>query len=432
MQGGVNEDGFFTDIDVVFREHAHHSGDAFFDGTFAALDFDHRGIQPDADAFRGMNAIAAVGAFTDDGSSGYVTGFQRVHESFAVDVDQHSAEGADLFGDESAEDLFRESSAGRMVLEGIRVEQFCTSSVAQNQTVSGSAVVVGGGEALVVHSASAAGSDDDGLCTGDQDFIGFHVHQDSACCMALVVLNQLDSSGKVDDRDTAVEDLITEGSHDFSAGVVLSSVHSLSGGTAAVGGDHGAVGFLIELNAQVIQPLDCFRSLGNQLIDQFLFCCEMSAAESVEEVLSRGVTGFISSLDTALSHHGVGVAHSQLGDDHGFCTVVVCLDCSGSTGSAAADDQDIDIVVRVGEVDLIGVDAGVRLEDSSQFQRDLVALIGADGKVGELAFLVVRVIGFEEDILLFSGHTSGIKSNVNSSCSLDLFHRFKHFLGIHL
>ena len=73
------------------------------------------------------------------------------------------------FGNQCTEDLFRECSTGRVILQGVLLTQRSTHTISQYQTVCGCTVVVGSREALIVHSACTAGSNDNNLCLGDQD-----------------------------------------------------------------------------------------------------------------------------------------------------------------------------------------------------------------------------------------------------------------------
>lgn len=61
--------------------------------------------------------------FADDGRSDDVTRFQGMEEGFAVLIDQHGPEGADLFRHQSAVDLRRIGSACRMVLDGVGIDE---------------------------------------------------------------------------------------------------------------------------------------------------------------------------------------------------------------------------------------------------------------------------------------------------------------------
>ena len=113
-----------------------------------------------------------------------------------------------------------------------------------------------------------------------------------------------------------------------------------------MGSDHGAVLSLVELYTELGKPADCVRSFINQLVKKVLLSCEMSAAECIQEVLSRRVIRLISSLNTAFCHHGVGITHTKLGYNGNLCTIVVCFDCCCTAGTAATDDQYVGIVVR--------------------------------------------------------------------------------------
>ena len=94
------------------------------------------------------------------------------------------------------------------------------------------------------------------------------------------------ADGKVDNGNLAVENLVAQSTHDFGAGIVLCGVHSLSGSAAAVGGDHRAVGSLVEFHAQIVEPLNRLGSFGNQLVEQLGLCGKVSAAERVEIVIA--------------------------------------------------------------------------------------------------------------------------------------------------
>ena len=128
------------------------------------------------------------------------------------------------------------------------------------------------------------------------------------------------AAGKVDDGNAAVEDLVAQRAHDLRAGIVLGCVHTLAGRAAAVGGDHGAVGRLVKLHAESGQPLDGLRRLHDEFIQKILLRGKMAAAVGVEEVLGGGIVRLVGSLNAALGHHGVRVAHAELRDDHDLCT----------------------------------------------------------------------------------------------------------------
>ena len=67
----------------------------------------------------------------DDGGGGHVAGLQRVHEGFALGVDEHGTHGTHLFRDQRAVDLQRIGRAGGMVLEGVGVKERHARAIAE-------------------------------------------------------------------------------------------------------------------------------------------------------------------------------------------------------------------------------------------------------------------------------------------------------------
>ena len=278
----------------------------------------------------------------------------------------------------------------------------------------------------------AAGGDDDRLGPGHQNFLGLHIAEHGTGALAVLVLNQFNGGGEVHHGNAPVQHLIPEGPHDFRAGVILGSVHTLPGGAATVGGDHGAVGSLIEFHAQLTEPADSLGGLGDQFIEQVFLGREVAAAEGVQEVLGRAVVGLIGGLDAALGHHGVGVAHAQLGDHHDVGTAVVGLDGRRSAGAAAADDQHIHVIVWVLQVNGQIADTGMGLQQRCQLHRHLVALVGAHLQVGELLLTVVGMIGGQQLFLLLGRHSSGVQLDVLRPGRLHLADGLLHdFILIH-
>ena len=198
-----------------------------------------------------------------------------------------------------------------------------------------------------------------------------------------------------------------------------------------MGGDHSAVLVLVELHAQVVQPLDGFGSLGDQTVKQFGLCSKMAAAESVQIVDSGRIVGLVGCLDAALCHHGVGVAQAELSDDHNLGTGIVSLDGCGSTGSAAADDEDIGVIIGVLQINFIGVHPGLGLQEGGKLGRNLLALVGADLQDRKFVLFIVGVVGLQEVVLFLSGHPAGLKGRIFRTGSLHLLHGFQHFVGVH-
>ena len=224
----VNKYRLLADIDSVLCEHTHHSRDSLLDGSLAVLELDHRSVKPYADTVVGVNALVSVRALADYRSRRDVSCLKRMHERLAVTVDQLCADGTHLLGDKRAEYLLGISCTGRMILKGIRIEQLCSDTVAEDKSVSRCAVVIGGREALIVKPSRTAGSDNNGLCTGDKEFLCLHVHKDSTRGSAVFVKDKLNCRREINDRNSAVENLVAEGAHDLGAGIVLCRVHSLS------------------------------------------------------------------------------------------------------------------------------------------------------------------------------------------------------------
>ena len=221
--------------------------------------------------------------------------------------------------------------------------------------------------------------------------------------MAVFVLDELDGGGEVDDGDAAVEDLVAQRAHDLGAGIVLGRVHALAGGAAAVGRDHGAVRRLVKFHAEPGQPLDGLRRVHDELVQKILLRGKMAAAVGVEEMLGRGVVGLVGGLD---------VAHAELRDDHDLRTGLVGLDGSRAACAAAADDENVRLVIGLREVKLLVQDARFTLEQVGQLQRDLLALVGAETQLGELLGAVVGMELPEQRVLFVRGHAAGVQLDV--------------------
>ena len=345
----------------------------------------------------------------------------------AILVDQHSAQGTDLLRDQRAEDLTGIGNAGGVILDGILIQQLCAGAVAQDQAVSSGAVVVGGGEILIVQPTCTAGGDDHGLGPGHQVVTGLHIQQDSAGHLALVVLDQLHSGGELHHGDLPVDDLIPDGTHDLCAGVVLAGVHTLTGGAAAMGGDHGAVLILVKHNAQLIQPLDGIGRFHDQTAQQLGTSGEVAAAEGVQVVLHGAVIGLVGGLDATFSHHGVGITDTQLGDDHHIGAGLVGLDGCGAACAAAADDQHIHIIFDLAQIDILIQQAAVGVEQIRQLHGRFLTLVGSDLDLLEALSPVVGVVGLQQLTLFLRGHTTGFYGHTGSTGGFHFLNGFQHF-----
>ena len=128
-----------------------------------------------------------------------------------------------------------------------------------------------------------------------------------------------------------------------------------------------------------------------------------------------------SGLDAALGHHGVGVAHAQLGDDHHGGSVVVGLNGCRSARSAAADDENVGCIVRPGKVNADPFQTGLSLQQFCQFQGNLFALVGAGQQGGKLGFPVVGMIGFQQSVLFLGAHAGRVQPDIGFPCSFGFF-----------
>ena len=115
----------------------------------------------------------------------------------------------------------------------------------------------------------------------------------------------------------------------------------------------------------------------------------MAAAVGVEEVLGRGVVRLVGSLNAALGHHGVRVAHAELRDDHDLRARIIGLNGCGAACAAAADDENVRLIIGLRQIKCLVQDTRFALQQLRQLQRDLLALIGAEAQLGELLGAVV-------------------------------------------
>jgi hypothetical protein len=193
----------------------------------------------------------------------------------------------------------------------------------------------------------------------------------------VLVQDQLDGRRKLEHRDVRgpVPDLVAHGAHHLGAGDVRRGVHALARGAAAVQRLQAPVLELVEVAAQVEQPLDHVRRLGHQGLDEGGLVLEMPAADHVEVVdAGRVLVALGGGLDAALGHHGVGVAVAELGGQDHLGALLLGEQGGRAAGAAAADDEHVRLVLDLGQVDLRGVDAALRLEQVHHLVGDVVAL----------------------------------------------------------
>ena len=197
-------------------------------------------------------------------------------------------------------------------------------------------------------------------------------------------------------------------------------------------GYHSAVRLLVKHNAEVVEPLYGAGSFGNELFKQLGNVLEVTASQCVKVVDSGGIAGLIGSLDAALSHHGVCVAVAELGNDHYVCAVLLCHYRRRGACSAAADDENVNIVVRLCKVNVARLDAAVRLKHCRKLYRYLFALVGADLKSIEFGFDIVGVEFVKESVLFVRGHAARLHAESFGAGRFHLLDGFKHFGCIHI
>ena len=252
MKGRIDENRFLTDIDPVFSEHSHHSGNSLLDSSFAVYHFDKRRIQPDAFAVRSLDSAVVFLTFPNNRGGRDVARLQRIDKRYTVFVDELRAQRTHFFGNQSAVNLRRRRRARGMILQRFGIEQFCARAIGEHEPVRSRPVMVGRGEALIMQPARAARCDNDCFCPGDEYLFRFHIHEHRARGFAVRVLDQFDRGSEIHYRDTAVKDFVAQDAHNFRTRIVAAGVHSLAGSSPAVSRNHGSVGRLVEHNAEVI------------------------------------------------------------------------------------------------------------------------------------------------------------------------------------
>ena len=194
-----------------------------------------------------------------------------------------------------------------------------------------------------------------------------------------------------------------------------------------MGGDHGAVLFLVEHNTEIVKPFDCARSVADKLLEKLGLIAEVTAAESVNIVDCRRIIRLVSRLDSALRHHGVGVADTKLGDDHRVCTGVKSFDRCRRACSAAADDENVNVIFRVRKVNILAENTACTFKKMTKLRRNLFPLIGADMKRLEACVFIVGMVFFKKRILFVGCHLAKFHAESCLSCCFNLFDGSEHF-----
>ena len=209
-------------------------------------------------------------------------------------------------------------------------------------------------------------------------------------------------------------------------------MHSLSGCTATVGGNHSSVSFLVKLNAKLGKPLNCLGSITHELGKQLSLSGKVSATECVNKVYCGGVVGLICRLNTALCHHCVCIAHTKLGNDHNISTRLVCLNSRRCTCSATADNENVCLVIGLVKAYAVSGNTAMSLKYLCKLLRYLVTLVGTYLQNRKFINLIVGVEGSKHFFLLLCRHTNGLKSNVFFSGRFYQRKRFLKLFRIHL
>ena len=207
-------------------------------------------------------------------------------------------------------------------------------------------------------------------------------------------------------------------------------MHSLSGSSATVCGYHSSISVFIKFNTQFVQPFDRIRCFHYQSLYQFRFCCEMSAAEAVQIMLYRRVIFFICCLDSAFSHHGVGITDTQFGNDHNICACVMCFDGTGRTCSTATDNEYIHIIIYFFDIYFISHQTACGMKHICQLQRSFLTFVRPYFDLSKRIWVVIWMEFFQKSVFFVCCQTSRLCCHTLCSCSLYLFDRLHHIFRI--
>ena len=141
-------------------------------------------------------------------------------------------------------------------------------------------------------------------------------------------------------------------------------------------------------------------------------------------MLRRGIVALIRSLNTALGHHGIGIAHTQLCNYEDVSTAVMCFQRSGSTGAAATDNQNINVIIHFFQIKLYILQAAFALQQLCQFYRHLLSLVGTNLQHLEALGAVVRMELLQQLVLLLCRKAFDRSVQTLGTGSFNLSHRF--------
>ena len=117
----------------------------------------------------------------------------------------------------------------------------------------------------------------------------------------------------------------------------------------------------------MLQPGDGIGGFHDQTAQQLRPGGKMSSAERIQIVAHRAVVLLVRGLNTALGHHGVGVAHAQLGGDQHPGPGLFGLQRRGAAGPAGADNQHIRLIIGLSPFQGNPQQPGIGLQQISQF-----------------------------------------------------------------
>ncbi len=169
---------------------------------------------------------------------------------------------------------------------------------------------------------------------------------------------------------------------------------------------HAAIGHLVPHDAEVFEFAHHFGGVLRQNPHQRRVVVEMAAAHGVEIMARRRIGARHGGLHAAFGHHGVGVAHAQLGGDERFHALARGGDGSPAARAAAADDEQVGLIVGLDQkrVRQLRAKHGVRFEDRGHFGGQLLAPVRADADSALGALRIVRVIFRKHILALFRIH----------------------------
>ena len=128
-------------------------------------------------------------------------------------------------------------------------------------------------------------------------------------------------------------------------------MHALSARAASVRRNHRAVFFFVEFDAERVEPLDRFGRTGDEFVHEFLFCVEVTAAESVEKMPFRRIVRFVGRLNAAFGHHRVRISDAEFCDEKHFCARVVRFYRRRRSRTTSSDNEYVGFVIGFRQID---------------------------------------------------------------------------------